>query len=168
MIKWIKDFLFQRTARVKLDGTLSNLVKIREGVPQGGVISPILFLVYINDITKALPRRVLDTLHADDLAIWSKEESTATAAVRIQEAVTNVNNWTKTWALNLNLTKTVLLLFSLGPKESVKIQLQGQPIPQFEKAILLGTPPDTRLTLESSLADLIGLSFIFCTVSAVF
>ena len=149
MIKWIKDFLFQRTARVKLDGTLSNLVKIKEGVPQGEVISPILFLVYINDLTKVLPRRVLDTLHADDLAIWSKEESTATAAVRIQEAVTNVNNWTKTWALNLNLVKTVLMLFSLGPKESVKIQLQGQPIPQVEKAILLGTTLDTRLTFSA-------------------
>ena len=47
--------LLQRTARVKLDEQLSNLVKIKEGVPQGGVISSTLFLVYINDLVEALP-----------------------------------------------------------------------------------------------------------------
>ena len=51
--------------------------------------------------------------------------------------------------INLNLVKTVLMLFSLGPKETVKIQLQNQPIPQVEKAILLGTTLDTRLTFSS-------------------
>ena len=49
--RWIESFLQHRTAKVKLDGNLSQTVKIREGVPQGGVISPTLFVVFINDIT---------------------------------------------------------------------------------------------------------------------
>ena len=61
MYKWLSDFLFNRTARVKLDGTISRQVKLREGVPQGGVVSPTLFLVYINDITATVPRHVSNT-----------------------------------------------------------------------------------------------------------
>ena len=58
MHKWLSDFLLNRTARVKLDGTISRQVKLREGVPQGGVVSSTLFLVYINDITTTVPRHV--------------------------------------------------------------------------------------------------------------
>ena len=54
MYKWIHCFLQDRSARVKLDGYMSESVKMREGVPQGGVISPTLFLLYINNITTIL------------------------------------------------------------------------------------------------------------------
>ena len=79
MHKCLSDFLFNRTARVKVDGTISRQVKLREGVPQGGVVSPTLFLVYINDITTTVPRHVSNTLHADDFAVWCDEEHTTTA-----------------------------------------------------------------------------------------
>ena len=55
MYKWLSNFLFNRTARVKLDGTISRQVTLREGVPQGGEVSPTLFLVYMNDITTTVP-----------------------------------------------------------------------------------------------------------------
>jgi len=84
MYKWLSDFLFNRTARVMVDGTISRLVKLREGVPQGGVISPTLFLVYINDLTTTVPKHVSNTLHADDFAVWCAEEHTSTAVYRIQ------------------------------------------------------------------------------------
>ena len=69
MYMWIQHFLFARTARVKLNGIFSKTVCLREGVPQGGVLSPTLFLVYINDILTTISKKVSNTLHADDLAI---------------------------------------------------------------------------------------------------
>ena len=51
MYLWIQSFLFQRSARVKLDGQTSSSVKTREVVPQGGVISPTLFIIFIDDIS---------------------------------------------------------------------------------------------------------------------
>ena len=69
MYKWLSEFLFNRTATVKLDGTISRQVKLKEGVPQGGVVSPTLFLVYMNDITTTVPRHVSNTLHADDCSM---------------------------------------------------------------------------------------------------
>ena len=61
MYTWIRCFLHDRSARVKVDGHLSDSVKMREGVPQGGVVSPTLFLVYINNITTVIPRNVSNT-----------------------------------------------------------------------------------------------------------
>ena len=152
MYRWLSDYLFQRTARVKLDGTISNLVKLREGVPQGGVISPTLFLVYINDITTTVPKHVSNTLHADDFAVWNASEHTTTATHRIQDTVNRVNSWTEKWALKLNKTKTVSTLFSLSTsKEKVKLNIADQPVPQVETPTFLGVTLDTRLTWKPHL-----------------
>ena len=94
MYMWIQHFLFARTARVKLDGILSKNVCLREGVPQGGVLSPTLFLVYINDILTTASKRVSNTPHADDLAIWNASVHTTTATYRIQEAISGISKWT--------------------------------------------------------------------------
>ena len=64
-----------------------------EGVPQAGVISPTLFLLYINNIMTVLPRHVSNTLHAVSLTMWSASEYTTSSAYRIQEAVNKVQQW---------------------------------------------------------------------------
>ena len=106
MYKWIRCILQDRSARVKLDGYMNESVTIREGVPQGVVISPTLFLLYINNITTILPRHVSNTLHADDLAVWSATDHTTSAAYRIQEAATRIQQWTDEWGLQISKIKT--------------------------------------------------------------
>nr|KAG5688037.1 hypothetical protein BaRGS_003583 [Batillaria attramentaria] len=96
MFNWIKSFLCHRTARVNLDSSLSHTVKIREGVPQGGVISPTLFVVFINDISSSLSRHIYRALHADDFAMWNASESTSSATVRMQEALNTTPNGQRT------------------------------------------------------------------------
>ena len=98
---------------MKLDGILSKKVCLREGVPQGGVLSPTMFLVYINVILTAISKRVLNTLHADDLAIWNTSEHTTIATYRTQEAISCINKWTLDWGIEININKTNSTLFSL-------------------------------------------------------
>ena len=76
MYSWISSFLYHRTARVKLDGSLSREIRLSEGVPQGSVLSPTIFLLYVNDIVNTLPPRVTSSLHADNLAAWTSAEHT--------------------------------------------------------------------------------------------
>ena len=147
MFMWIQHFLFARTAGVKLDGILSKKVCLREGVPQGGVLSPTLFLVYINDILTTLSKRVSNTLHADDLAIRNASEHTTTATYRIQEAISDISKWTLDWGLEINASKTNSTLFSLSTsKEQIKLRLKGEIVPQKDNPTFLGVKLDTRLT----------------------
>ena len=133
MYMWIQHFLFARTARVK-----------PEGVPQGGVLPPTLFLVYINDILTTLSRRVSNTLHADDLAIWNAPEHTTTATYRIQEAIRGISKWTLNWGLKINTSKTSSTLFFLfTSKEPIKLRLKGEIVPQTDTPTFLGVKLDT-------------------------
>ena len=129
MYRWIQCFLHHRSARVKLDGYLSKSVKMREGVPQGGVISPTLFLLYINNITTVLPRHVSNTLYADDLAVWSASEYTTSSAYRIQEAVNKVEQWTNDWGLQIGEVKTQATVFSLSTSKAKVVIKFGNKTP---------------------------------------
>ena len=154
MYRWIRCFLHDRSARVKLDGSLSRSVKTR-GVPQGGVISPTLFLLYINNITTVLPRHVFNTLHADDLAVRSAYEYTTSSAYRIQEAVNKVEQWTNDWGLQISEVKTQATVFSLSTsKEKVTIKLGDKTLPQVEAPIFLGVKLDTRLSWKPHIQDM--------------
>ena len=155
MFGWIRSFLHDRTAQVKLDGHTSVSVKMREGVPQGGVISPTLFLIYINDITTTIPKHVSNTLHADDLAVWSASEQTSTAAYRLQMTVERIEQWTKDWGLEINRVKTVATLFSLSTsKEKIKIKLGNTVLPQEDTPTFLGVKLDKHLTWKPHIEDL--------------
>ena len=152
MFSWIKSYLFQRTARVKLDGHTSNIVKLREGVPQGGVISPTLFIVFIDDITDKLTSHISRALHADDLAIWTMAEHTATAAYRMQEALNRISAWADEWLVTINRTKTEATHFSLSPtKEVYSLKIDDKEIPQQETLTYLGVKLDRRLTWTNHL-----------------
>ena len=154
MFKWTKSFLQDRSANVLLDGHKSISVKIREGVPQGGVISPVHFLIYMNDITQAIPPHVSNTLHADDLAVWSASEHISTATYRIQQTVKQIKKWTEHWGLKLNKNKTATSVFSLSTqKEFIKVKLEDV-LPQVDTPTFLGVKLDSRLTWKPHLEEM--------------
>ena len=70
MYKWISSFLYHRVARVKLDGSLRREIRLSEEVPQGSVLSPTLFLLYVNDIVNTLPPKCHIKSHC-----WSHEDN---------------------------------------------------------------------------------------------
>ena len=139
MCRWIKSFLCHRTARVKLENSLSHTIKVREGVPQGREISPTLFVVFINDITTSFSRHISRALDADDFPVWNAPESTATTTVKMQEAINNTSKWASDWCVTINCQKTVATCFSLSNfKEKLHLNVNNQPIPQVETPTYLG------------------------------
>ena len=126
MYYWIRNYLSQRLVRVKMEGKTSHLVKLTEGVLQGGVISPTLFLVFINNIMKNVPQRISQVLHADDLAIWHAAENINIATTRIQTNHDHIIQWANVWGVEeVNASKTVSTCFSLCNKRGNLPSIHG-------------------------------------------
>ena len=117
MYERISQYLNNRTAPAQGNGAHSRQKTLREGVPQGGVLSPTLFLIYVNDIIAELPRKIHSALYADDMVLWCSEEYIITDNCRMQQALEVLESWTKKWSVKVNSTKTTYTVSSLSPKE---------------------------------------------------
>ncbi|CAG2245306.1 unnamed protein product [Mytilus edulis] len=106
MYKWTKSYLYNRRARVLVDGQCGQKVLLKQGVPQGGVLPPTLFILFMNYLVPDLPKGVQSPLYADDLVLWCSEEYTSTAKYRIQTALDMIVTWAKQWCVTINREKT--------------------------------------------------------------
>ena len=85
--RWTRSFLSDRRASVVYQNHKSRSFRVRRGVPQGSVLGPVHFSLFINDLPASLPSSVSCSLYADDLAIWSSSPSVSTAMEATQGAV---------------------------------------------------------------------------------
>ena len=106
-LKWIEDFLTLRTQTVLVDGESSEKIHVTSGVPQGTVLGPILFLVYINDFHEYINHSTL-RLFADDSIIY-KTIKTTEDAEKLQEDLTAAAKWEKDWLMYFHPDKCSVL-----------------------------------------------------------
>ena len=108
-LSWIKAFLTGRTQSVVLEGAKSEAVPVIYGVPQGTVLGPTLFLLYIND----LPLQVSSSttrLFADDCIVYREIDSPADAKL-LQHDLDALQNWERTWLMSFNPKKCSVMSF---------------------------------------------------------
>ncbi len=106
--KWLRDFLSNRQARVQINGEQGRPVPLKQGLPQGSVLSPLLFLLYINDLKTVVPNGVEVAMFADDVSLFCSHPCKLTAQTAMQEAVTRVAEWSRQHKMTL---KTTVLLW---------------------------------------------------------
>ena len=111
--RWTQSFLSDRRACVVFENHKSRSFRVRRGVPQGSVLGPVLFSLFINDLLASLPSSVSCSLYADDLAIWSSSPSVPTAVEATQGALFRLERWSEYWCLPLNLSKCEASFFSV-------------------------------------------------------
>ena len=85
--RWTQSFLSDRRACVVFQNHKSRSFRVRRGVPQGSILGPVLFSLFINDLPASLRSSVSCSLYADDLAIWSSSPSVLTAVEPTQGAL---------------------------------------------------------------------------------
>jgi len=71
LLLWINSFLSARTQQVRVSSSLSGIAPVISGVPQGSVLGPVLFILFINDISSCIPDGVILKLYADDAKLYS-------------------------------------------------------------------------------------------------
>jgi ribonuclease HI len=152
MATWIKTWLEKRTAVVRSNGHTSKKMKIKNGVPQGGILSPILFLIYIDDLMRCLPFGIKTALYADDLALWRAEEYIGTAQIKIQTALTRLKIWCEDNKMTVNKSKTTFTTFTLAKKHhTVRLNYDEEPLKHEASPTYLGVTFDKTLTWNSQL-----------------
>ena len=85
MYRWTGQYMHNRKANVQVKEHLSKKRNLRQGVPQVGVLSTTLFLVFIRDILHRLPKNIQGAIHADNLVLWCSEEYITTANYRLNQ-----------------------------------------------------------------------------------
>ena len=145
---FIKNFMSDRTFSVKLysdNVTYSDIFVQANGVPQGSVLSPTLFLCMINDILPSPPRNLKYSLYADDCAIWHSSSNAQFSANRIQLALDMIHNWGLQWGFKFSTKKSIGEVFTHRRKPNIRLTLENHPIPIQNSAKFLGLLFDSRL-----------------------
>ena len=109
VLTWLQSFLRGRSQQVVLDGYYSTPCDVISGVPQGSVLDPTLFLIYINDIVDGIQSII--RLFADDCLIYRRISSPADQCI-LQKDLKRLSTWASTWQMDFNVGKYNIMQFS--------------------------------------------------------
>ena len=109
ILKWIEAFLKNRKQRVVIGDSFSDWESVTSGVPQGTVLAPVLFVIYINDLPDQV--KSMFKLYADDSKLGAKIEN-LNDCIQLQEDLDSVINWANEWQMTFNINKCHSVHFS--------------------------------------------------------
>ena len=159
-IKYTRHFLSARKTRVEVNGCKSSNFYLNEGLPQGSAISPLLFLLFINDIDNSISEEATPSLFADDTAVWvavgrSKEE----AEQKMQSAIDKISKWADDWKMKLNKGKTEAMVISSSSADlrwQPNLKLDGIPVKIVKEYRFLGVTIDGGLRFTTHVNNIIA------------
>ena len=156
-IRWIRSFLIDRRGRVQLFNVFSSSGRFTQGLPQGSVLAPLLFLFYINDLASTLNDNAVIALFADDVSILTTARKREDAEATAQSVVSSVVTWSQEWKLNLNAEKSEVCPFSTWSNDSSwnpTIFIGNKRVRVNTTPRLLGVILDRSLTFNAHLKKL--------------
>ena len=131
---FIISYRTEHSLSLKLPGNVISDAFVQEnGVPQGSVLSPILFCIMINDIlsTTPVPKNLKYSLYADDCALWHSSPNVRFSAGRIQDALDSVQHWASLWGFKFSVAKCIGVVFTR--RNVPDLQLTSRPADTISK-----------------------------------
>ena len=110
-LSWFRNYLSERRQRVLLDGEHSDWTGLTKGVPQGSILGPMLFLLFVNDLSDVVQHCTVN-LYADDTTIYSTDENPVVLGARMEKDLESVANWIKMNDLKMTVVKTQLMVLT--------------------------------------------------------
>ena len=152
VIKWIENFLTDRHQKVRVNEQCSGWQTVKSGVPQGSVLGPILFLVFINDLPDAIKNKLIK-LFADDAKLYNVSTSLEDC-VQLQQNLDSLIKWSSEWSLRVNPEKCKVLHLSKGnPDRNYQYHMQVEDTETYLEEVPyqkdLGIFMDSRLSFET-------------------
>lgn len=152
LLSWIKNFLTDRTFRVKIEDKVSPPKLIKSGVPQGSVLGPLLFLIYINDLPLIIPHPIQIRMYADDIKLFHHILSIMDARL-LQKSLNAISKWCADWALPIAKNKT--FLFKIGSNIEYPYTINDTSIDSISSIRDLGVLMDSSLSFKEHISIIV-------------
>ena len=159
-LKWFTNYLYQRQQFVNIYATNSQCKAVKYGVPQGSILGPLLFLIYIKDIVNS--SKVLhQIIFADDTNLIISEKCIHKLQDLLNKELSNVDTWFKVNKLSLNISKTNYMIFCSNKKQkdletmTLQIKINGEEIKRVNSTKFLGILIDDCLNFKIHIDHLV-------------
>lgn len=165
-LKWIADYLADRSQSVSINGTVSSAMTLMHGVPQGSVLGPLLFLIYMLGVGDVISNKgMYYKLYADDIQIYTSAlpQHLPASAIKMEQCIDQVKDWLTTNFLCLNESKSECILLgtrvSLSHCTVTSIRIGGSHIPVKNSVRDLGVQLDSILSFDSHISNICKNAF---------
>ncbi|GFW16692.1 probable RNA-directed DNA polymerase from transposon BS [Trichonephila clavipes] len=146
---WINDFLRGRKFSVRFNGALSESRRMWAGVPQGSVLRPLLFLIFMNTIHHHIHPDTNIACYADDIAIWHSHNDITESEKALNTTLKGIAEWAENLKLTINADKTNYCIFSTDRRHrssfNANIKIQNSQIKKVDLPTYLGVTLDPEL-----------------------
>lgn len=151
ILNWINSFLNNRMQRVTVNGEHSEWTRVSSGIPQGSVLGPILFVMFVNDLPDSVNSCMF--LFADDTKIFRIIENEEDKAI-LQKDLQSMEEWSKRWLLQVHPQKCKhMRIGTMDKEESTSYTINNQELIQTNKEKDIGITVDHKLTFEDHLSE---------------
>jgi hypothetical protein len=154
LLNWITAFLSYRTQQVKVGGKLSGIVDVISGVPQGSVLGPLLFLIFINDLVDVFDSKLNVKLFADDVKIYVVLNDIGSSSL-LQSGLDKLSVWANGWQLQISIPKCSVL--HMGNNSIViNYNINGNVLPNVTAMRDLGVTIDCDLRFKQHINNIVA------------
>ena len=157
VLSWFRDYLFNRQQFVNFKSCNSSKLNVTCGVPQGSILGPLLFLIYMNDIINS-SLLLTYVIFADDTSIFYSHKCLDTLIDTLNLEIANISTWFKCNKLSLNIDKTCFINFNVSQSQPIllrNISIDNLPITEKKSTKFLGVTLDDNLTWNNHIHNVI-------------
>ena len=151
--QWLKSYLYNRKQFVSINGKNSKINPFKYGVPQGSILGPLLFIIYINDIPN-IQQATKFILYADDANIIIHGKTMHKIEMKFNILSKNLVNWVSANGLSLNVRKTNYMIFTNMRRnpDNLNLKVNAMPVEERSTCKFLGVLIDNKLTWKHHIA----------------
>lgn len=158
----LENYLTNRTFKIRSQNQTSTSKRILAGIPQGSILGPILYIIYVSDFPIQKHHNSLTAFYADDTGILYRSLNADFAIKKVQKTLLETEKWCSKWKVAINAQKSNLILIrrtKTQTKVKEKLKLFGQNIDRVKKANYLGVVINDKLTWQDNVKHSIGKTY---------